>query len=117
MTVSTFDGMSNYFDDNSILQGSNNVELIVDVKADVSDAIEWRLHVIVPTKDLTANPVTETTTVIWLGEAYQKTFIRYLIKAADLPVVGIYKINSFVKWANKEIPGETAMLNVRALGE
>ena len=113
MTIGIFDSLSNYFDDYGIYLGVDNLELIVDVKCDISDAISWKLYVDIPVAD----PVlkTDTTRVMWTCEPYEKTKIRYIIKKADLPVIGIYKFCAFVVWNDKSIPGESAMFIVRAL--
>lgn len=115
MTVTIFDTLSNYYDNHSLFVGSHNVELLVDTMIDIRDAVEWRIHVRIPMPDLINElPYTE---VIWLGTPYNKQFIRYMIQQSDLPVAGIYKLFSFVRWTEQEIPGEVVMLPVKLIGE
>ncbi|RPH39814.1 MAG: hypothetical protein EHM87_23425 [Burkholderiales bacterium] len=128
MSVTIFDTISNYFEDYSLYVGSNEVELLVDVKSDISTANDFLLHVIYPENIGTVEtPITEAT---WIGtlKAQTTNVITYTIKSTDIPIPGVYKIYAHVKWDATEddehniIPaveflGESALLRIRRPGE
>lgn len=116
--LNIFDGISNYCDDYSLYAGSSGVELIVDTGADITDATSCELHVTIPTPTIVngiqTSPVTLAT---WIGTKFSNRYIKYTLKSTDIPVKGIYKIYSLVKWTDKEIPGEMTLLRIKAVGE
>jgi hypothetical protein len=118
--ISIFDVSSNYFDDGSLFTNTN-VEILVDVVEDISEAVSVQLHVILPQADLIYDEDLEENILsdirIWDGNIYNNTYIKYNTQEDDLKFPGIYKINAIINFADSKIIGETACLLVRNIGE
>jgi len=123
MGLTIFDSNSNYFEDRSLFVGSNNIELIIETKLNLTTAETLKLFVTLPFKpefeEEEGEEIEEPTRQVeWDCILENETQLKYMIQKNDLPYAGIYVLNAYARWEDDtELYGETVLLKVKNIGE